>query len=113
MEQRQLDPRRLRDYYASLTDEDLRYQHAQGPAAFATPEVWQIVEAAFLERFSLSASGGDDVTPVATKTQPSLDLSSWFFIGRVFLLRRWNPTDPLPTAYLKFMAGSAVLSHLF
>jgi len=50
---------RLRDHYRRLTDAKLEELHAEGPAAYAAPEVWQILDEEFQKR-GTNAAGIED-----------------------------------------------------
>jgi hypothetical protein len=101
------DVRQLRDYYSRLTDEELRSQHALGPEAFATPEVWSVVESAFEDRFASSPVAAL-TQPIATADSDKVALGPWFIVERL-AGRRWPSSKGLPTLYLSFMAGMAGL----
>ena len=103
-----VDLDRLRVYYDTLSDDELRSRYESGAQGFATVEVWSIVDAAFKNRFGSEVSPSDASVPPSVAVPSDTALSPWFVFERV-AKRRWRSTDRLPTRYLTLMAVMAGL----
>lgn len=77
-----MDLRAARAHYESLTDDDLRVQHAAGPDAFASQQAWDVLDSVFRERFGPDT---ESRSAVATAAQPApspgpVGLGGWLIL---------------------------------